>query len=816
MEQQPYTDEQNEISLKDILRIVRSRKLLLAVTFLLSITVVMVYLYLASPVYSSSATLWIEPSQSGSSFEDLFTVRGSSGSASISTEVEIIKSRRNLEKLIEELNLVERYSSMSGSDNRVTTDSLVRHLSGAITVNTVKDTNIVRISVEHTDYLLARDIANTLAVVYNNLLRELAQNEFSVRREFIESQIGPALEQVEQAENRLREFKEEEGVFALEEEAGLLLEYITKYEQQIEPYRLQRQEALNKQQVYADDIRQEGGTVYSYEEVVADSELREKISEMKNTKLEYVGYTDQRDGEASASTSRTQDLRSRLVRLENEIRARVNELVFSQVESTSPYVRNNHAQMARAYTQQIIAEANISYLTELKTSYEEKMVNLPRLEQRLLELKRDVKVKENLYLLLLENFEEAKIAEAAVSGTSTIIDEAVANNSPIKPNKKMLLAVGALLGLFLGALLVFLMETFDDSVKDEETIRRIFGQEIPIVGRIPHLQFDYKEEFPELIVYNNSTSPAAESFKLISTNVLYSKVSRPQIVCFGSSEMAAGKTTVCANTAIAMAQNGMRTLLIDADMRKPRLEQAFGLERAVDGLVNHLLLDKELKELILQPLDELPNLHLLPVGPIPPNPTALITSEKFKQAFTKLKGHYDHIIVDLPPLLAASDGLIVVRETDGLVMVVRMGNTSKSSLQLIGENIGSASVPFIGIVTNDQSKLNSYDYYHYYYYYSGDEGRKQRRKSGGSTFRKRTANGKGRQAKQAFSQEEDPQSFQHEEESPGTSTEPKRQMKQSSGAVLKKSSIEFLSEIESEEYERNDESEGPDDDNSLS
>jgi succinoglycan biosynthesis transport protein ExoP len=94
------------------------------------------------------------------------------------------------------------------------------------------------------------------------------------------------------------------------------------------------------------------------------------------------------------------------------------------------------------------------------------MGNLPKLEQRFLELKRDVTVKENLYLLLLQNFEEAKIAEAAVSGTSTIIDEAVANNSPIKPNKKMLLAVGALLGLFLGTLLVFLIEAFDDSVKD--------------------------------------------------------------------------------------------------------------------------------------------------------------------------------------------------------------------------------------------------------------------------------------------------------------------------------------------------------------
>ncbi|MCF7942324.1 MAG: polysaccharide biosynthesis tyrosine autokinase [Spirochaetia bacterium] len=715
MEQQLHQDDQNEISLKEILRIIKNRKWWLILTFFVVVSVVSVYIYKSVPIYQSSATLWIEPSQSGSSFEDLFAIQAGGSSTKIATEVEIIKSRRNIERLIEELDLVRLYSSRYEYKEPLTPQKLVSALTNTISVSTVKDTNIVRISVEHGDPLLARDIANSLASVYNELLKDLAQNDFSIRREFIESQIGPASANVTMAENRLREFKEANDVFLLDEEARVLLQQITQYEKQIDPYLIQRDEARNKQQVFQDSIREEGGDPVTSDEI-ASRELSAKVSEYTNAKIELAGYGSA--GTQDANASRRDELQKRVLRLENEIRLMVSDRVYPADQSVSPYMQAYYTQLVNAYTQEIFANANIAYLTQMKQSYVDSMSNLPALEQKLLDLNRDVAVKENLYLLLLQNYEEAKIAEAAVSGTSTIIDKAIVNPNPIKPDKKMILAVGVLLGLFLGVLLIFLIEAFDDSVKDEDSVKRALGLDAPVLGRIPHLQFDEQADLDELVVYNDPTSPAAESYKLVAANVLYSSINPPKVITVCSSEMAAGKTTITANTAIAMAQNGLRTLIIDVDMRKPRIEKAFGLKRNSEGLVNYLLMGKELKSLILSPLERLPNLHLLPVGQLPPNPTALIASEKFQHMINELKNWYDRIIIDMPPLLASSDGLIVTRNTDGMIIVVRMGNSSKHGLQLSGENVLNADVKVLGTVINDITKENSYNYYHYYYYYN--------------------------------------------------------------------------------------------------
>lgn len=708
-------DDQNEISLKEIIRILLNRKWWLILTFFIVVGAVVGYIYQTIPIYQSSATLWIEPSQGGSSFEDLFAIQAGGSSTKIATEVEIIKSRRNIEKLIDELDLLVRYSERYEYKTPLTKDRLVNSLTSSISVSTVKDTNIVRISVENEDYLLARDIANTLASVYNNLLKDLAQNDFTIRREFIESQIGPASGNVIDAENRLREYKEDNDVFLLDEEARVLLEHITEYEKQIDPYLIQKGEAQRKQEVFGESIIEEGGRVVPLD-MIDSQEIDSKVSELIDAKVELVGYTSA--SVAISNASRSDELRTRVIRLEKEINSLMADEVFPEEGQISAYLQAFYAQLSNAYTMELLADANIAYLNQLKAGYEVKMSNLPALEQQLLDLSRDVKVKENLYLLLLESFEEAKIAEAAVSGTSTIIDKAISNPIPIKPNKKMMLAIGVLLGLFLGVLLVFLIEAFDDSIKDEDAIKRILGLDIPILGRIPHLQFDETEPLDELVVYNDPTSPASESYKLVSTNVLYSSINTPKVITFCSSEMSSGKTNISANSAIAMAQNGLRTLIIDIDMRKPRLEKVFGLKRSSDGLVNFLLNGTDLSSLILKPLEGLPNLHLLPVGPLPPNPTALIASEKFQTMLGELKQWYDRIIFDMPPLLASSDGLIVTRNADGMVLIVRMGKSSKHGLKLAGENLLTAETPVLGMVLNDITKENSYNYYHYYYYYN--------------------------------------------------------------------------------------------------
>jgi capsular exopolysaccharide synthesis family protein len=813
VEQQQYLEEENEISLGDILRILRKRKWWIIITFLLAVSGVMFYLYTATPIYSSSATLWIEPSSGSSTIGDIFSLQAASGSTKIATEVEIIKSRRNLEKLIRRLDLVETYQQRYDYETPLTIERLVNSLNSSISVSTVKDTNIVRITAEHDDYFLARDIVNTLAEVFNELLKDLAQTEFSVRREFIGSQIEPTLREVETAEDELRHFKETNGVYLLDEEARNLLEIVSRYEMQIDPYLLQRDEAIQKQGVYAQMIRDEGGVIHGYEPLLSDPEIIEKTASLTDTMLELVGYSSQAD--ALTSSTRVQELTSRSTRLESEIRARVQEMVLTtaaEARQLTPYLRSLYSQLSGAYVLHLLADVNISYLQRLKDSYEKKLNDLPRLEQEFIQLERELRVKENLYLLLLQNFEEARLVEEAVLGTSRIIDEAVADNRPIKPNKRMLLAVGALLGMFLGALIAFLIEAIDDSIKDEDTVKRCVGEHVPIVGRIPHQQRNPKDAFRELFVYNDPISPDAEAYKHISTNLLYSSIKKPQIVCFSSSEPGAGKTSSSANTAVAMAQNGLKTLLLDVDLRKPRLEEAFDLDRSTDGLVNHMLMDRDLADLVIQPLDDLPLLHLLPVGPVPPNPTSLITSDKFKSVLSILREYYDQIIIDLPPLMAASDALIISRFSDGLVIVIRSGSTSRRALKFTVESIQNTGVTILGVVENDLTKEHTTGY-SYYNYYSHEDKKDKQKKNGSKSKKKKKSTGTmihkngssvvKRTAKKAFDtqQESDDEPVVRQDAEPGETSEKKRG---SGKSVLTKSSIDFLSEIESEEIRKGD------------
>jgi capsular exopolysaccharide synthesis family protein len=353
------------------------------------------------------------------------------------------------------------------------------------------------------------------------------------------------------------------------------------------------------------------------------------------------------------------------------------------------------------------------------------MSKLPLLEQKLLELERDIKVKESLYTLLLEKLEETKIAEAGVIGTANIIDKAIVPEKPVKPNKKLTLAIGGVLGIFLGILLVFVVEYADKSIKDEEEVKRIARGSV-ILGRVPRFELKKGQDKPELIVLNSPTSPQAESIKLVATNINYSITPEPKVIEITSPGPSEGKTLTAANLAISYAQNGIKTLLLDLDMRKPRVEKVLGLERFNIGIVNHILKDVPVERIIQNYME---NLDVIPVGPIPPNPSSLLTSKKFVDLFNKLKEQYEKIIIDLPPVLSAADALIISKYTDGLVLVVRAGGTLKHSLKIALENIKTSSANLLGLVINDINEKSSNYYYYYYYYYEDGEKKKRRRKN---------------------------------------------------------------------------------------
>jgi capsular exopolysaccharide synthesis family protein len=716
MDQEVYQDE---LTLEDIFHIFRKRFWVFFVTFILTVAFVVIYLIYATPIYEASATLKIEP-QSQGSITDLFSSQITSSRPDISTEVELIKSRSNIETVVDELNLVSYFKN---TNPEITKNDVISIVSKMISISPVKDTKIVKISVQSPAPILATSIANKLAEVYNELLKSLSKNEYTVKRQFIESQIPKLESELKEAEDNLRKFKEENNVFVLDEEAKNILSLMLNYDSQINSYLLQKQENKATIEALNEMLKKVDEKIVSSETITTNPIVNQLKSQLVEYRIELAGLSNT----YSENDPKIVELKQKISETEKILKDEVAKIVTSQVQSINPAYQELYTQLIESQYKAEVYDSIIESLKILRDTYQKKMSKLPLLEQKLLELERDIKVKESLYTLLLEKLEETKIAEAGVIGTANIIDKAIVPEKPVKPNKKLTLAIGGVLGIFLGILLVFVVEYADKSIKDEEEVKRIARGSV-ILGRVPRFELKKGQDKPELIVLNSPTSPQAESIKLVATNINYSITPEPKVIEITSPGPSEGKTLTAANLAISYAQNGIKTLLLDLDMRKPRVEKVLGLERFNIGIVNHILKDVPVERIIQNYME---NLDVIPVGPIPPNPSSLLTSKKFVDLFNKLKEQYEKIIIDLPPVLAAADALIISKYTDGLVLVVRAGGTLKHSLKIALENIKTSSANLLGLVINDinEKSSNYYYYYYYYYYYEDGEKKKRRRKN---------------------------------------------------------------------------------------
>lgn len=705
--------EEKELTLEEILFMFRKRfKLFLLVVFA-TVAFTVLYLVLATPIYEASVKVKVEPlSQAG--LQDIFSQSiGYTGRSDISTEVELIKSKVNVEKVVEELNLL---SSFKEKNPDVTMDRVVSAVSEWINVEPVKDTKIVRISVEHSNPELAAKVANSLADAFNDLLKSLAQREYTAKRVFIESQIPNVEQQLEAAEEELKDFKEKNGIFVLEEEARRILEVLSSYDSQKNELQVQIEETKTRISTLRELLSKVDEEIISSEVISTNpvvSQLKQKLADLK---VQLAGLVQQ----YPETDRRVVSVKQQIAETEELIKKEVEKVVTSQTKVKNPNYVQIYSDLINEEAKLQVLTASLNSVEKLREMYSKRASELPELEKQLLEIQRKLNVLENIYTLLLTKLQEIRISEAGVIGNAQVIDYATVPTVPVKPNKKLTLAVGGVLGVFLGILSVFLMEFMDKSIKSEEELKFIVG-DVPVLGRIPHTDIEGSER----IVEEQPTSPTSESIKLISTNVDFSSTPQPRSIVITSAGPSEGKTFTAANLAMAYAQNGYRTLLIDLDMRRPRVERVFGLEKQRTlGVVNHVLKDIPLEKLLVNASE---NLYLLPVGPIPPNPTSILTGKKFVEFLESVKEKFDKIIIDTPPILAAADSLIIAKNTDGIVLVVSASKTQKNFLKIALENIKTSGNRLLGIVINGVSSGTPYYYYYYYYYYT-KEGTRVKRK----------------------------------------------------------------------------------------
>ncbi len=320
-------------------------------------------------------------------------------------------------------------------------------------------------------------------------------------------------------------------------------------------------------------------------------------------------------------------------------------------------------------------------------------LRISRLEIEYNRLRRDAESLQKQHALLLNRSKETGMAYRLSLSNMKVLDYARLPKVPVSPRKRVAVAVAIVLALLLGLLLTFALDAVDRTIKGPEDVEQFLG--VPLIGRLPKVA---GKGVSDQHVRTQPRSSLAEAFRSLRTSLLFFGADRPlRTILLTSSVAREGKTLCCASLGITLAQSGARTLLVDCDLRRPRLAAAFGLKQE-PGLTSVLALDTELAEAIC-PTD-VEGLFVLPSGPLPPNPAELLGSEAFRALLKRLSGEYDRVILDSPPAVPVTDAAVLSAAVDGVLLVVRRREAQRDLVQRAVEHLGAVGAHLLGAVLN--------------------------------------------------------------------------------------------------------------------
>lgn len=368
-------------------------------------------------------------------------------------------------------------------------------------------------------------------------------------------------------------------------------------------------------------------------------------------------------------------------------------------------------------------ELRVAYMTEVSSANVQGQA-----ETRLTTLSREIETNRGLLDTYIQRQKELELTIAGSRPDNLKISSPAATPvSPIGPNRSRSIFVAFLISLAAGIGLAFLLDYLDDSIKSSDDIGRHLG--LPTLALIPFTSGGEKRRLNQLSLGNGGNDASAtaliatgdkrsamvEAYRHLRTSLLFSSAGKPpQTILVTSAQPSEGKTTTAINTAITLAQSGAEVLIIDCDLRRPRLHKHFGVAN-VNGLTSYLSSDKN-PESLIQTYQDLPNLKVITSGPIPPNPAELLSSNEMKNLLQYLKGTYKHIVIDSPPAIFFTDAAILSMIVDGVVLVTLAGKSSIYLTRRFKQRLGSIGARIYGVVLNGiRSSSMEYSYYGYGY-----------------------------------------------------------------------------------------------------
>lgn len=563
-----------------------------------------------------------------------------------------------------------------------------------LSVQSVRNSQVIHVSFDSFDPDLSAQIANGVAQEYMKLNDERRFNSTSGAKDFLKTEIEKVRAKLETSEKELTEFARKNRIVDVEDKSNIM------------STRMQ--------------------------------ELSTALSDVQTSRIAAEALFEQSQGD---NTQLAQVLDSELIEHLKAQLATVN----AELELNSKIYKENYPKMVQLRAQrddiQASLDSEISRITNsLKNNYEQ-LVNREGLVKQALEkqksellalkdravqyniLKREWETNKELYSGLLERMKEMGVASGMEINNISIIDAATAPLAAYKPNLKNNLLVSAIAGLLLALALSLLFAYLDNTIKDLPSLEK--ATQSAGLGMVPMVNVD---DIPEgtsldLISHTIKEHSASEAYRSIRTSLMFASPDwAPKSILVTSSTPSEGKSTTAINLAIVLAQNNARVLLIDCDLRKPRLHKVFNVSSS-PGLSDYIVGMHELNPL----QTDIENLEFLPSGSLPPNPAEIIGSNKMDALLDKLNDVYDYIIVDSPPVLGLADAVILGTKIDATMMVVASSQTTKEAIQESVKRIRTARTNVIGAVLNRVSASDGgYAYYNQYYYTYGSSAEKEK------------------------------------------------------------------------------------------
>jgi polysaccharide biosynthesis transport protein len=726
---QDTTIDDSGIELREYLNILSNYKWAI-ITLSFTITILSaLYIYSQTPVYRATATIVLDPQK-----QNVISIQEVYGLPSVyyeyyQTQIQIIKSRELLGRVVDQVNLKPESLVIPASQKpkfsfnwrswipdswlpqpettpvvntgkKDPRDAIINQLAGMLDVSLVSDSQLVKISFDSHNPKLTAELANALAEVYieSGLVARLETTRNA--SEWITEHLKDLKQEVDESSHALQTFLEKEKLVDAQGVDSIAVRELDDVSTELVEASQKRSEA---QELYRQVTALQGQPLQVYESIPAV--LRDPQVHSAKTTL----------AEAERKVS---ELADRYGPKHPKMIAAVAELDNAN-KNMQAQIRNVIESVKKEYE---VAKAKESHLILAKQSAKNEISDINRKSNELKILEQELASNRQLYDMFLTRFKETSITDDLKTTDARIVDRAQVPGAPYKPDTQRFITISFITALMFSIILVFIIESLDNTLNTTGQVEnKLF---LPVLGILPKLNIWLKKDIKAMRYFTDKKhSSFSENIRTIRTSVLLNDIdSSKKIILVTSSVPEEGKSIVAVNLALALAQMA-KTLLIDADMRKPSIEKVFGMKKNEPGLTHFIAGTHELKACMHYFEDE--KLHVMPAGQIPSNPLELLSSSRFEKTATGLLQYYDYIVFDSAPAIPVSDPVVLSRIADVTIYVVKADSTPFQLAKTGIKKLNAVNAKILGVVLNQvnpakRPKRYGYgesDYYTYYGYH---------------------------------------------------------------------------------------------------